>query len=116
MNYKKAVPGAVVAIQSFGDFLGFNPHLYVLISDPPEADFHENGMFSVSPAIDTEALEQIFRRMVLRMLLAKRKITAAMIRGLRRWSVMWERMLVLRCFETLLFLLITLYFPVVLLR
>jgi len=28
-----AVPGAVIAIQSFGDFLGFNPHLHVLISD-----------------------------------------------------------------------------------
>ena len=24
---KKAVPGAVIAIQTFGDFLGFNPHL-----------------------------------------------------------------------------------------
>ncbi|MCJ7683322.1 MAG: transposase [Desulfobacteraceae bacterium] len=28
-----AVPGAVVAIQSFGDFLGYNPHLHVLCSD-----------------------------------------------------------------------------------
>ena len=27
-----AVPGAVVAIQSFGDFLGFNPHLHILCS------------------------------------------------------------------------------------
>jgi hypothetical protein len=25
-----AVPGAVIAIQTFGDFLGFNPHLHVL--------------------------------------------------------------------------------------
>jgi hypothetical protein len=25
-----AVPGAVVAIQTFGDFLGFNPHLHIL--------------------------------------------------------------------------------------
>jgi ribosomal protein S27E len=36
----KAVPGAVVAIQSFGDFLGFNAHLHVLISD---GCFHKNG-------------------------------------------------------------------------
>jgi hypothetical protein len=28
-----AVPGAVIAIQSFGDLLGFNPHLCILISD-----------------------------------------------------------------------------------
>jgi len=39
----------------------------------------QGGMFSVSPGIDTKALEQIFRRQVLKMLLAKGKITAAMI-------------------------------------
>jgi len=37
-----AVPGAVIAIQSFGDFLVFNPHLHVLISD---GCFYGNGMF-----------------------------------------------------------------------
>jgi len=32
----KAVPGAVVAIQTFGDFpQGFHPHLHILVSDPP---------------------------------------------------------------------------------
>ena len=50
----KAVPGAVVAIQTFGDFpLGFHPHLHILVSD---GCFHANGIFSVSPAIDTKAL------------------------------------------------------------
>ena len=28
-----AVPGAVIAIQSFSDFMGFNPHLHVLGTD-----------------------------------------------------------------------------------
>jgi len=37
-----AVPGAVIAIQSFGDFLGFNPHLHVLI---PDGFFYGDGMF-----------------------------------------------------------------------
>jgi len=50
---KKSVSGAVIAIQSLGDFLGFHPHLHVFISD---GCFHENGMFTVSPAIDTKAL------------------------------------------------------------
>jgi hypothetical protein len=54
---QKAVPGAVVAIQSFGDLLGFHPHLHVLISD---GCFHENAMFSVAPTIDTDVLEKIF--------------------------------------------------------
>ena len=79
---RKAVPGAVIAIQSFGDFLGFNPHLHILISD---GCFHENGMFSVAPAIDTDVLEQIFRHMVLRMLLAKGKISKDMIALLDKW-------------------------------
>jgi hypothetical protein len=27
------VPGAVIAIQTFGDFLGFNPHCHILSTD-----------------------------------------------------------------------------------
>ena len=52
---QKAVPGAVVAIQTFGDFpQGFHPHLHILVSD---GCFHGNGMFSVSPSADTIALD-----------------------------------------------------------
>jgi hypothetical protein len=80
---QKAVPGAVVAIQTFGDFpQGFHPHLHILVSD---GYFHENGMFSVSPALDTKALEQIFRHKVLKMLLAKEKITQDIITLLDKW-------------------------------
>jgi len=78
----KADPGAVVAIQTFGDFLGFHPHLHILVSD---GCFHANGMFSVSPAVDTKALEQIFRHKVLKMLLAKGKIKSDMIALLDKW-------------------------------
>ena len=54
------------ALAGFGDFpLGFHPHLHILVSDPPEADFHENDMFSVSQTVDTKTLEQIFRHKVL---------------------------------------------------
>ena len=30
---KKSIPGATIAIQTFGDFLGFNPHGHVLVTD-----------------------------------------------------------------------------------
>jgi hypothetical protein len=43
----------VIAIQTFGDFLGFNPHLHILISD---GCFYEKGLLTVFPAIDTKAL------------------------------------------------------------
>ncbi|MFP4088239.1 MAG: transposase zinc-binding domain-containing protein, partial [Desulfobacteraceae bacterium] len=35
-----AVPGADIAIQTFGDFLGFNPHLHILCTD---GCFYGNG-------------------------------------------------------------------------
>ena len=79
---RSAVPGAVIAIQSFGDLLGFNPHLHVLISN---GCFYKNGMFSVAPHIDTDVLEKIFRHMVLKMLLAKGKITTDVIALMDRW-------------------------------
>jgi hypothetical protein len=44
MPHKQIEPAAVNAIQTFGDFLGFNPHCHMLVAD---GCFHENGMFSV---------------------------------------------------------------------
>ncbi|GAI01400.1 unnamed protein product [marine sediment metagenome] len=33
VNKENAMPAATVTIQTFGDFLGFNPHLHILVSD-----------------------------------------------------------------------------------
>jgi hypothetical protein len=30
---KNPIPGAVIAIQTFDDFLGFNPHYHVLVTE-----------------------------------------------------------------------------------
>ena len=56
---KDAVPGAVIAIQSFGDFLGFNPHLHILITD---GCFYGKGMFrpALARLIGLEADNPIF--------------------------------------------------------
>jgi hypothetical protein len=43
---KDPMPDAVVAIQTFGDFLGFNPHLRVLCTD---GCFYGKGIFRVAP-------------------------------------------------------------------
>ena len=40
-------PAAVNAIQTFGDFLGYNPHCHMLVAD---GGFHENSAFTVAPA------------------------------------------------------------------
>jgi len=70
-----AVPGAAIAIQTFGDFLGFNPHLHVLISD---GCFHKSDLLTVAPNIDIRALERLFLHHVLTMLLDRGKITKDM--------------------------------------
>ena len=64
-----AVPGAVIAIQTFGDFLGFNPHCHILSTD---GCFLGTGAFQVVPVIVREELEEIFRHNAFKTL---RKIT-----------------------------------------
>jgi hypothetical protein len=77
-----AVPGAVVAIQSFGDFLGFSPHLHILCSD---GCFYGEGTFRVAPRFETKPLEEIFRLRVFKMLLSKGKITEDMVDMVMKW-------------------------------
>ena len=63
-----AVPGAVIAIQTFGDLLGFNPHCHILCTD---GCFYGEGMFRVAPAFNLKNLEVIFRHKVFKLLLWK---------------------------------------------
>ena len=50
-----------MAIQTFGDFLGFNPHCHVLLTD---GCFYGKGIFRVAPPLDLKKLEAIFRHKV----------------------------------------------------
>ena len=76
------MPGAVVAIQSFGDFLGFNSHLHVLGTD---GCFYGEGMFRVAPRFHRKDMEKIFRHKVFKMLLSKGKITQDLVNMLMSW-------------------------------
>jgi hypothetical protein len=42
-------PGAVIAIQTFGDFLGFSPHCHVLVTDG--CYYGDKGMFCAAPPL-----------------------------------------------------------------
>jgi len=77
-----AVPGAVIAIHSFGDFLGWHHHLHILCTD---GCFYGNGMFRVSPLFELKHLEAIFRHKVFKMLLSKGKITQDLVDMLMNW-------------------------------
>ena len=80
---KKSDPGAVIALQTFGEFLGFNPHGHVLVTD---GCFPEKGLFKVAPTVKLKYLEKIFRSKVLALLLVKGKITADHINLLKSWK------------------------------
>ena len=60
-----AVPSAVIAIQTFGEFLGFNLHCHSLSTD---GCFCGTGAFQVAPVIVHKDLEEIFRHKVFKML------------------------------------------------
>ena len=80
---KEPIPGAVIAIQTFGDFLGFNPHCHILMTD---GCFYGNkGMFRVAPPLELKKLEMIFRHKVFRLLLKRGRITEEMVRMLSAW-------------------------------
>jgi len=81
---KDPTPGAVIAVQTFGDFLGFNPHCHILLTDG--CFYGDKGMFRVAPPLELKKLETIFRHKVFRMLMKKGKITKEMVRMLSTWK------------------------------
>ena len=77
------IPGTVIAVQTFGDFLGFNPHTHILVTDG--CFYGDGGMFRVAPPLELKKLEAIFRHKVFRMLLDKGRLTQEMIAMLATW-------------------------------
>jgi ferredoxin len=77
-----AVPRAVIAIQTFGDLLGFNRHCHVLCTD---GCFDEKALFWVAPRFGPEGLKAIFEHNMFRMFLSKEKITQDLVDMLRSW-------------------------------
>ena len=82
-----AMPGAAVAIHTFGDFQQFNPHLHIIATD---GCFAGTGTFTLSPDAKTpdaktQDLEELFRYEVLKMLKAEGKITDAIIENMMSW-------------------------------
>ena len=77
-----AVAGAVIAVQSFGDFLGFNSHLHVIATD---GCFYGNGSFKTCPTPNPKDLEDLFRYEVFKMLKSEGKINDLVIENMMNW-------------------------------
>lgn len=72
VNYDDSVPGGVIAVQTFGDFQNFNPHLHIIATD---GCFYGNGLFIRGPHPAAKDLEDVFRREVFALLKKEGLIT-----------------------------------------
>ncbi len=77
-----AVPGASIAVQTYGDFLNFNPHLHAIVSD---GCFLKDGSFQAAPTFVLENLKEAFRYEVLKMLKKEGKINDDIIENMLSW-------------------------------
>ena len=80
--FDDAVPGAAIAVHTFGDFQQFNPHLHLIVTD---GCFSSGGTFTKGPAPAARDLEDLFRYEVLKMLKAEGKINDAVIKNMLSW-------------------------------
>jgi hypothetical protein len=68
----QAVPAAVISVQTFGDFLNFNPHLHIIVADGCFSK--DGGTFIYGHIPNSKDLEDLFRLEVLNMLKNEGKI------------------------------------------
>ena len=80
--HEQAVPGASIAIQTYGGFQNFNPHLHAIVTD---GCFLGDGSFIGVPEFHGEDLEEAFQYEVLKMLKKEGKINDAIIEHMLSW-------------------------------
>lgn len=80
---KDSVPGVVIAVQTFGDFLNFNPHLHVIATD---GCFKGDGDFIKSVLPQGKDIEKVFQSEVLKMLKKEGKINQFIIDNMLSWE------------------------------
>ena len=84
LRKEDANPAAVTVIQTFGDYLSFNPHIHI-----PAADgcFSGDGFFYVPPIdIDTASIERLFIHRIFKLLLKKNLIGQRIIDLILSWK------------------------------
>jgi ribosomal protein S27E len=82
LNRKYGIPGIALAIQSFGDYSRWHPHLHALVAD---GLFSESGYFYVMPKVDLRPLAELFRASVLKMLQKEGRIDDSFIKMIMAW-------------------------------
>jgi len=72
--HKGPITGAVIAVQIFDDFLGFNPHGHILVTGG--CFYGTRGVFRIAPPVVFKKPGVIFRHKVFRMLLARGRVSS----------------------------------------
>jgi ribosomal protein S27E len=75
-------PGVIAAIQTFGDWINFHPHLHFLVT---EGGVDEAGVFHKIPRIDDSRLAELFAREVLADLVRKELLSPEWAERLLSW-------------------------------
>jgi hypothetical protein len=76
------ISGAVLAIHTFGEYLGFHPHLHALVAD---GLFHRGGWFHVLPESGIHPLEELFRARTIAFLVKEGLLSPDRARMLLGW-------------------------------
>jgi len=76
-------PGCVVSLQTFGAYGGnWNPHAHALVSD---GLFSPEGEFLPLPSLDTSAVMEVFRRLLLKRLHQAERLSESFMQNLLSW-------------------------------
>jgi len=76
-------PGCVIAVQTFGEFLNFNPHLHIIATD---GCFYGDGEFMTGISPNAADLEAAFAVEVFALLKKERKINRIVIDNMNTWQ------------------------------
>jgi hypothetical protein len=84
MGQPEGIPGVVMAIHTFGEYLDFHPHLHALVADG--LFVREQGRFHVLPPTSLQPLEQLYRARVITFLVKEGLLAPERARMLHSWK------------------------------
>jgi hypothetical protein len=83
IGLKRALPGMVSSIQTFGSFANFHPHIHALVTD---GLIERGGQFHPLEELETRPIEQHFRELVLARLRRAGRLSEAFQENLLSWE------------------------------
>jgi len=80
---RELLTGIIVAHQTFGDMLRWNPHYHIIVL---EGGFDQDGTFFFIPISNLTSMTEVFRRRVLALLVDRKVLNDQFARNLMSWK------------------------------